>query len=368
MLKFLSILTQVNLHFLQFIQWWKEGLVQFLPLAWRQKLQQGYRELWLTCDKKELILMSSIQQKVKHVQTFNLPIESMHLSGTGSMLSAFDRYYLLLPQHNVLTYRLNLPIAAQRNLRQVVGFDLDRLTPYRAEEVYFDAMVTGRTNENKNIQVKLLVVPRPCVDTMLAHIAPLQLPLDGVRVEGDNGVFRLLPTMKTIRTKQVRILQRLWLMVTVVAFIVFLLPLLLMRYEVINRQKALASLTNEVDAVSLRENQLYEMIELNEVVLQRKLAQVPLLQVMDELSRLLPESAYIEYFEYTGNNQITIRGLAKQASPLTGVLSESPLFSEVTQVAPIVPDNRGNERFGFRLTINPPQVLQEATTNSEGEK
>ncbi|EGH49288.1 fimbrial assembly, partial [Pseudomonas syringae pv. pisi str. 1704B] len=51
--------------------------------------------------------------------------------------SAQVRRVLLLPPSAVLLQTLQLPAAAARNLSTVVGYELDRFTPFDAGQLYF---------------------------------------------------------------------------------------------------------------------------------------------------------------------------------------------------------------------------------------
>ena len=49
------------------------------------------------------------------------------------------RVVVALPPEQVLRKTITLPAAVEENLRQVLAYDLDRHTPFKPEEVYFDA-------------------------------------------------------------------------------------------------------------------------------------------------------------------------------------------------------------------------------------
>ena len=53
--------------------------------------------------------------------------------------------------------RVTMPAATEENLRQVLGFEMDRLTPLRADEVYFDYRVVSRDAAAGQIAVQLAV-------------------------------------------------------------------------------------------------------------------------------------------------------------------------------------------------------------------
>ncbi len=50
----------------------------------------------------------------------------------------FAEVVLKMPRDKVLRRLVDLPAAAAENLREVLGFEMDRHTPFNADEVYFD--------------------------------------------------------------------------------------------------------------------------------------------------------------------------------------------------------------------------------------
>ncbi|MEE8423007.1 MAG: pilus assembly protein PilM [Thermodesulfobacteriota bacterium] len=75
--------------------------------------------------------------------------------------------YLGIPKQEVIAIHLNLPAPTEENLREVLGYELDRHTPYTAEEAYFDFQVTGRDEEKNTIKVLLTVTLKKRLDACL---------------------------------------------------------------------------------------------------------------------------------------------------------------------------------------------------------
>ena len=46
------------------------------------------------------------------------------------------RAIFCIPESSTLTRNLSLPAAAEDNLRQVLGFEMDRQTPFKADQVH----------------------------------------------------------------------------------------------------------------------------------------------------------------------------------------------------------------------------------------
>ena len=69
-----------------------------------------------------------------------------------------------LPLRQVLRKELVLPAAVEQNLRQTLAYDLDRHTPFRPDQVYFDAVVSGRDATKKTIRVDWTAALKTVVD------------------------------------------------------------------------------------------------------------------------------------------------------------------------------------------------------------
>ena len=52
---------------------------------------------------------------------------------------------LKLENHQGLRKQIKLPMAAAENLQQVIAFEMDRMTPFKSDQVYFSALVANAT-------------------------------------------------------------------------------------------------------------------------------------------------------------------------------------------------------------------------------
>src|SRR4029079_11117302 len=58
-----------------------------------------------------------------------------------------------LPRSQVLRKQIVLPAAVEENLLETLNYDLDRHTPFRPEQLYFDAAVVSRDAARNEIRV-----------------------------------------------------------------------------------------------------------------------------------------------------------------------------------------------------------------------
>src|SRR5690606_27549324 len=89
-----------------------------------------------------------------------------------------------------------LPASASDRLRDVVGFEIDRQTPFTADAVAYDARVRGRRESDGQLDVELVVVPLQMLKDQQAALGSLSAELAGIDVGGPDGAplgVNLLP-------------------------------------------------------------------------------------------------------------------------------------------------------------------------------
>ena len=78
--------------------------------------------------------------------------------------------YMALPRRETLSRLIELPSAARENLRETVGYEMEKFTPFAADTVHFDARVIQEEREDGQIGAFLTVVRKkaaePYVDLM----------------------------------------------------------------------------------------------------------------------------------------------------------------------------------------------------------
>src|SRR5690606_36297516 len=86
----------------------------------------------------------------------------------------------------VLRRILLLPASAAERLRDVVGFEVDRQTPFAVGAVRFDGRLLQRRPDGQ-LEAELVAVPRPSFDEAMAAIGSLAATLVGVEASDAQG-------------------------------------------------------------------------------------------------------------------------------------------------------------------------------------
>jgi general secretion pathway protein L len=339
----------------RFLSWWKEGLLACLPESIAQYLVSSPKRILIEIRGDEVVVLEEENNNVKELERYPLAAVTK-----GAVLSNVGKgtatpLVLRLPASVALTKQLALPLAAEANLRQVVGFEMDRLTPFTVAKVYYAIQVLQRDTRAKRLHVQFTAVPRPHVDGLLKPLEAAGLFPDSVDVSGSNPEINLLPPDKRPRKGQVaqRLQEGLLILLLVLIVAMGVLPLwqqqrlitdnLMPKVEVAEQQAE--------EILNLR-GELENSLESSRFLLQKR-NEIPLMvDIMSELTRILPDGTWVERLEIKGN-EIQVRGQSSQASALLALVEASELFHSATFGSPITADRRtGRDRFYLSAQIS----------------
>ena len=265
-----------------------------------------------------------------------------------------------LPAERVLQRRVTLPLAAQENLREVLAFEMDRHTPFKASEVAFDYRVVGTDPDSKRLNVDLAVVPRELIE-QASHIARgFGLTLDRIGVVGGAEVageqINLLPHdhANGQSAAQNRLLLAMAALTAILAVVAGCMPLYLKQRTLAVYETQLAeSRTAALEAEQLKKR-LDARAEHGRFLIDRRLSMPTATALLAELTGRLPDDTWLVQLRWQGN-KLLIAGFSPAAAALIAGLEESQLLSEVRFGSPVTADPRvGQERFNISATVAAP--------------
>lgn len=363
----MNLNTTIDFDLKKFFQWWGGELAFLVPKGLRQRLResrgsavftptaQGF-DLALRDDEANVIVRRGID--------LNQPDSFQQLK---DQYPAFEKaeFVLRLPAEQALLKQLYLPVAVQENLRQVVGFELDRYTPFNAEQVYFSLITLGIT-EHAQLRVLLIAAPKPRLDEQLANLASLGVQphkVDYAPVVVDfpqlRNAYNLLP--ERFRHQNSTWSQSLhWLLgvgLVLLMLAVMVLPVWQEGQAVETLQTRIKQLQKQNRIVDEQQSEIDALLEETQKLIDIKQQSPALLAVLNELSRLLNDETWLTNLHFS-DNHMQIQGQSPAASALISTLEGSDFFSEVSFVSPLTQDKTsGRERFQLSMTVNTPVNL-----------
>lgn len=342
-----------------FFAWWGRSLAAWLPRAWRSVLGFDRGRLLLGIDGDGLQLRLQDGDGVRDLGRMPLPAE-LEVGGDDVLAAVLSPAvaelprWLLLPAGDCLRRRLVLPAAAAERLRDVVGFEIDRQTPFAAEDAAYDARLLSRRDGDGQLDVELVVVPRVVLDAQRNALGAQSRWLAGADVAGANGEplgVNLLPPASRFAPSDP------WRAWNLALAAVALLAIAAMLWQMLDNRRTAADAfavvadrqANAARNVSVQRQRLVDLVQGQAFLDRSRSGRATAVEVLDELSRRLPDDTYLEKFAMEGD-RITLIGLSNQASALVGRLEGSKLWRAPALTGALVPDPR-TRRDRFTLVI-----------------
>jgi general secretion pathway protein L len=357
-----------------FLAWWGGELRALLPVRWRSWFADGADWYLLQVDGDSWSLRR--RGHAESLAQWNEAVEVMPARAFAMALQQVDRedlrVALLLPAVQVLRRSLSLPLAARDNLHQVVGFEMDRQTPFGVAQVYYAVRELQATAPAGRCQVELVAAARAGVDPLLARLRAQGIAVDAVdvAVADDRLGVNLLPPEQ--RPRRVHPRRRLNLILAAGVVLLLLLVGLEWRH---NREVALAAMQAEVAAMrgdaaqvaSLRQ-QLQDNAGAAGFLAQRKKDTVGMLELLRDATARLPQGTWLERFSVDNTGQIGMQGQSQQAAKLLDALKDSSVITDAGFQGSIQPDaSTGKERFYLTARVRQAATAGPAAAASSGD-
>jgi general secretion pathway protein L len=260
---------------------------------------------------------------------------------------------VVVDPETVLRFETSLPLAAESDLLTAVGYQLERLTPFTSNQVYYGAEITRRDTATGRLLVSLLVLPRGEIDPLLQQLERLAgKPAARITTAGLSPSFNFLriPGVRRKPNRNVALLLGLLLAVSLAVAA----PVIKQRAIVVEQTAVVGQLRGEVrDLVAIR-GQLQSSLVALGYALDQRAKRPSTVMVLEELSGLVPDTTWLRQLQLKGD-QLEIQGEGKGAVDLVNTLEESPLFKEVRFASAVTHDARLDvDRFQIEAVLESP--------------
>src|SRR5688572_485524 len=170
----------------RFWRWWSGELLALVPERFTAMAGGGRVPLVAFEDGAVTLLEPRVEGKERD----SVQVDALEPAPAMALVRAMleragesrGRARLALAPGESLVRRVTMPAATEENLANVLGFEMDRLTPFRADDVYHDHRVIARDPAAGTITVLLGVARRDIVEARLARARALGVNVQGVAV------------------------------------------------------------------------------------------------------------------------------------------------------------------------------------------
>lgn len=343
----------------QFFGWWTGELSNILPAQFRQRLQYARRKLLMTVDDDGVRLsiedFGSIQSldSLSAEQDTQIQQQRVRELLLQHELTEVARE-LMLPESVVLRTEVVMPLAAEAGLRQALAYEMDRHTPFQADEVFYNWRVLSRDRDAGQLRFELFATPREPVEEQIEGLKRLGLSPTGVDVQTDDGPMgiNLLPHALRFHVVNQQVRAN-WIIAGVVAFLVIFVmaqSLWLRDNQVESINEAIEDVRAEAMAVQQIRKQIEDAAEAAGFMQKRKIENGYKLETLAHLTRILPDDTFLDRLSLNGA-QAQMQGKSGNAQKLIELINDSPYFENASFRGPTRLDSRSGKEI-FDLTVN----------------
>lgn len=344
-----------------FGHWWARELAAMMPSRLRAALEHRRARPVLAFDGSRATLWRPVrtngQLRMTQVGQISLYADAGIVAAAGRAVLApltsesngrAPEVVIALAPRAVLRKRLTLPAAIEANLHQALAYDLDRHTPFKSDELYFDAAVVDRDPAHNTLQVELAAARRAIVDPMVQYAK--SFGADVVRISIDppaataSSRLDLLPADRPERASRSRWQVAVPALLVIAAILAALvLPVWQKREEAIALRQQSDQARQRAGVSDALRTELERRVGEYNFALERKYAFPGTVQALDDITHLLPDDTWLTQLELRsvrgkdGQRELTLRGESANAGRLVSLLEDSKLF---TQAAPRSPTTK----------------------------
>ncbi len=347
-----------------FFRWWQSELAFLVPEPLKQIFNENKGKIIVEPEAGSVRVYFVLGNRQQEIGVFELneigKAEYLALLDKDSRLEKSD-LVIRLSNRDAIEKILFLPAAAGGNLDQVITYELDKLTPFHPEQVYFAVRVLDDGPQPDQIKVQLVLTPREKLDGLCKELKSWGLvpaiadfvghPND---FENDRETYNLLPPWA--RAQENVFAQG--INYGVIGLLLILLAAVLV-IPVWKEATAVEQLNEQIkdvakDAAEVEElrNEIEQLQEKTARLLEKKTNSASMLEMLEVLSKLIPDDTWLKHLRYS-KRKLQIQGQSPSASSLISLLEESDLFDSVRFVSPVTQDRRtGLERFQISAEIS----------------
>ena len=372
-----------------FLTWWWQGLAWLLPATNRRTAEpqtapailvqpqaQGFRLSVAGAAHTSTALPMSI--------SVDTPAAAI-ASWIAGLELANPLLVLRLADHQLLAPQLTVAAGRTADVRAMLGFEIDRQTPFTVDQVYYDYYPLETTAEHpldngsvaapaNGLRCGLVVVPRLALDETLATLRPLGIEIDLFDLNAAGYPAAALDLLATGKTALLPGRFRRWhgwlaggvtlLLLGLMAW----LPAASQRAELQQLQLFEQQLRAQAAALTPIRQRRDQLITSQERLAAQRATEHDPLVLLSEITRLLPDNGWLNRFELK-QGKLNLQGESANAANLIERFQNSPLISKVQFVSPITSDQRsGRDRFSISMVLNAQLIPTDklAPNNSQG--
>ena len=255
----------------------------------------------------------------------------------------------------VLRHRTVLPLSAELDLRALLAFELDRFTPFRADQAYWSAAVEQRDTKAGRLHVRLLLAPHRLVQPAVAALSRAGLEPARIVAAGDAGAGAIALGAERPPPAWAGRRAQFWAAgaCAALALLAAALPFVQQSLAAAALEARIAALRPELTEAERLRRQIAASRGTADVVTAARGQIGQPMQALAVLTDVLPDDTVLSQLS-ARQRTLTLTGRAASAAKLIGSMTALPALRAPAFTAAVVRDEAtGTEAFTIRTELAP---------------
>lgn len=339
--------------------WWIRQMLDLIPPAIRNRTDGAPDACVVSMDGHPQAAPPTIRLSTRRAGTESVlghfVLDAAGTDQARSILRKLDRRYPIavqVPGDVLLERTVALPLAAEADLASVLRYEMDSITPFAAEELFWVASVIRRDRDRRRLHVRLSFVPKAAVPSLTAAIEAFGIAASWLEAATPSGAARIIPFghMAASRQRRQRNLRVGLAGIAVLAAAAIVLPCALQSIARADVESRISALEPNVRLAEMLRARIARASSAATLVAAEHGRVGDPLAVLSAVTAALPDDTFLTGLTIRAG-RLEITGESRAAARLIGVLAASPVIKDPAFVASVTRAENGSDAFSIRAGI-----------------
>ncbi|MEP3243988.1 MAG: PilN domain-containing protein [Sneathiella sp.] len=347
-----------NIH--EFFDWWFAELQSLLPSVISRNLQRLSKHyliqinsdrisaIHLTTNVETTLLKKHLPSSKNIEQANNLVKQLKIHANTPAIINA----------ENVLRTRLDLPRSAQgSHLGGIVQNQIQKITPFRAEEVFYDYKQVFTKETDGNITIEIAILHQKFEHSYREQCSRIGILPDSLyfsdteKLKDHDFTFKTNSSPKQ-SSKALSIVKKILSVLLVMLISIMLVqPLISQKNTIAEHQQTVESYRKKIKVKATIASKIAALSTPHNFAIDTKKNRPPNFILLAELSKIIPPHSWVFQFQRNAS-AINIQGISSNTSEIIKHIENSKYFQNVALESGIIRKaGSSKERFHLKFDI-----------------
>jgi general secretion pathway protein L len=338
----------------ELVLWWLRQMRSFLPERLLPDAWRGDALVVEVSDPSEKPNIRLTQRRRQRETTLGVFwLDDAGRQAASSVIPRPTGRVILRPDTGaVLQRNATLPLAAEHDLLRVLQYEMDRLTPFKAEHVFWSAITERRNRDAGRLDLSLLLIPRSLVQPAITVAASVGLSVSAIEATTSTGQLHHIE-LASLSPPRKRLLPMAWGTAAALAIAALVTPSVMQSRALRAVDAQIAALQPRITQIEKLRKQIAAGSAGNDVIAAEYAAIGNPLQVLATVTDLLSDDTVLADLSLR-QGKLSISGRSRSAAQLIPAMAGDPILHNPSFAAPVTrtPDGKA-DTFVIRAELNP---------------